>query len=378
MMPQIVFSHIRNFYGGKLSVAGMSEDVRGPWLDIAEEVRWYPSPHNSQPIKLRPISETVAVVYYDLDLGLPAESFGIPFGHVCAGVFLESLSVVAAARGYRTVESLELSEMDFAAEDRLHLIGTVRLEPAAAGSHSQPLAESALAAFRARRTSRRPYDKRVVDEAILTAASSIAARQGYAFHSTADSRTVSSLVRINQKTLFSDLRNNAVYAEIMEWLRFSKDEAAARADGLSAETMIIPGRVLRFAMKHRNLWSFPAIGGFIKAVYLRTMRGVRQLGWLEGPFAEPGHFLEAGRTFMQVWLFFSEKGVSLHPFGTVITNPSSHAEFVEEAGINETANRMAWMLFRFGYSDTPPKSHRRPAASMLLTDDMSLQEPHLE
>lgn len=359
-------------------MAAMSEDAGGPWLDIAEEVRWYPSPHNSQPIKLRPISETVAVVYYDVDLGLPAESFGIPFGHVCAGVFLESLSVVAAARGYRTVEILELSEMDFAAEDRLHLIGTVRLEPAAADSHSQPMAESTLAAFRARRTSRRPYDKRVVDEAILTAASSIAARQGYAFHSTADSRTVSSLVRINQKTLFSDLRNNAVYAEIMEWLRFSKDEAAARADGLSAETMIIPGRVLRFAMKHRNLWSFPAVGGFIKAVYLRTMRGVRQLGWLEGPFAEPSHYLEAGRTFMQVWLFFSEKGVSLHPFGTVITNPSSHAEFVEEAGINETANRMAWMLFRFGYSDTPPKSHRRPAASMLLTDDMSVQEPHLE
>ncbi|AUZ35572.1 hypothetical protein C3B78_14670 [Arthrobacter sp. PGP41] len=358
-------------------MAGTSEDTGGPWLDIAEEVRWYPSPHNSQPIKLRPISETVAVVYYDLDLGLPAESFGIPFGHVCAGVFLESLSVVAATRGYRTVESLELSEMDFAAEDRLHRIGTVRLEPAV-DAHSRPLAESTLAAFRARRTSRRPYDRRVVDEAILTAASSIAARQGYEFHSTADSRTVSSLVRINQKTLFSDLRNNAVYAEIMEWLRFSKDEAAARADGLSAETMIIPGRVLRFAMEHRNLWSFPAIGGFIKAVYLRTMRGVRQLGWLEGPFAEPSHFLEAGRTFMQVWLFFSEKGVSLHPFGTVITNPSSHAEFVKEAGINEGANRMAWMLFRFGYSATPPKAHRRPAASMLLTDDIYVQEPHLE
>jgi hypothetical protein len=376
MMPRIVFSHIRNFFGGKLK--SEASDDEGLWLDIAEEVRWYPSPHNSQPIKLKPISETAAVVYYDLDLGLPAESFGIPFGHVCAGVFLESLSVVAAAQGYRTVESLELSEMDFAAQDRLHLIGTVRLEPAATDAHFLSAAESTMAAFRARRTSRRPYDRRVVDEEILTAASSIAARQGYEFHSTTDARIVSELVRINQKTLFSDLRNNAVYAEIMEWLRFSRDEAAARADGLSAETMIIPGPVLRFAMKHRQLWSFPAIGGFIKAIYLRTMRGVRQLGWLEGPFAEPAHFLEAGRTFMQVWLYFSGKGVYLHPFGTVITNPSSHAEFVKEAGINESADRMAWMLFRFGYSATPPKAHRRRATSMLLTNDMSLQEPHHE
>lgn len=345
----------------------MLEDAGALWLEIVEDVRWYPSPHNSQPMKLRPISETAARVYYDLDLGLPAESFGIPFGHVCAGVFLESLSVVAAARGYRTIEALDHSEMDFDAVDRLHLIGTVRLEPTDSDAETRSAAQRRLAAFRSRQTSRRPYDSRMVGDEILSAASSIAAEQGFDFRSTVDARMVSSLVRINQKTLFSDLRNDAVYAEIMQWLRFSKDEAAAKADGLSAETMIMPGRVLRFAMRNRSLWSFPVIGGLIRTMYLRTMRGVRQLGWLEGPFAGPSHFLEAGRTFMRVWLFFSERGVYLHPFGTVITNQASHAEFVREAGIHESANRMAWMLFRFGYSPTPPTSHRRPATSMLLS-----------
>jgi hypothetical protein len=345
----------------------MFKDPGELWPDIVEDVRWYPSPHNSQPIKLRAISETAARVYYDLDLGLPAESFGIPFGHVCAGVFLESLSVVAAARGYSTIESLDHSEMDFESVDRLHLIGIVRLEPTVPDAEALSAAQRRLAAFRSRQTSRRPYDNRIVGEQILAAASSIAAEQGFDFCSTVDARIVSSLVRINQKTLFSDLRNDAVYAEIMQWLRFSKDEAAAQADGLSAETMIIPGRVLRFAMRNRSLWSFPIIGSLIRAMYLRTMRGVRQLGWLEGPFAEPSHFIEAGRTFMRVWLFFSERGVYLHPFGTVITNPDSHAAFVREAGINESANNMAWMLFRFGYSPTPPTSHRRPATSTLLS-----------
>lgn len=351
------------------------------WLDIVEDVRWYPSPHNSQPIKLRPISETVALVYYDLDLGLPAESFGIPFGHVCAGVFLESLSVVAAARGYNTVESLNHCDMDFASSDRLHLVGTVQLGPAATDDKFQSAALRRQAAFRSRQTSRQPYNGRIVDTEILSAVSSIAAAHGYEFRSTTDARIVSSLVQINQKTLFSDLRNDAVYAEIMHWLRFSKDEAAAKADGLSAETMIIPGRILRFAMKHRGLWSFPVIGGLIKFLYLRTMRGVRQLGWLEGPFARPAHYVEAGRTFMQVWLYFSEKGVHLHPFGTVITNPASHAEFVREAGINESEHTMGWMLFRFGYSGIPPSAHRRPGTSMLLSpspEDTSLQEPLVE
>lgn len=345
----------------------MRKDAGARWLDIVEDVRWYPSPHNSQPIKLRPISDAEAQVYYDLDLGLPAESFGVPFGHVCAGVFLESLSVVAAARGYRTIESLDHSDMDFAAVDRLHLIGTVRLEPFAADEDDQSAALRRLSSFLSRQTSRRPYDSRIVDNEILATASSIAAAQGYEFRSTLDARIVSSLVRINQKTLFSDLTNDAVYTEIMHWLRFSKKDAAARADGLSAETMIMPGPVLRFAMRHRRLWTFPVVGGLIRAIYLRTMRGVRQLGWLEGPFAEPAHYLEAGRTFMRIWLHFSEQGVCLHPFGTVITNPASHAEFVREAGIRESGNRMAWMLFRFGYSQTPPAAHRRPAAASMLS-----------
>ncbi|MDQ0922639.1 hypothetical protein QF038_001147 [Pseudarthrobacter sp. W1I19] len=356
----------------------MVMDTGALWLDLVDDVRWYPSPHNSQPIKLRAISDTAAVVYYDLDLGLPAESFGIPFGHVCAGVFLESLSVVAAARGYRIIETLEHSDMDFAAADRLHLIGTVRLEPTAGDDEVQSTAQQRLAAFRSRRTSRLPYDSKIVGNELLASASSIAAAQGYEFRSTTDAHIVSLLVQINQKTLFSDLRNDAVYAEIMHWLRFSKDEAAALADGLSAETMIMPGPVLRFAMRHRGLWSFPLIGGLIRAIYLRTMRGVRQLGWLEGSFAGPADYLEAGRTFMRVWLFFTEKGVCLHPFGTVITNPASHAEFVRAAGIHEDADRMAWMLFRFGYSARPPAAHRRPATSTLLSplpEDTSLQEP---
>jgi hypothetical protein len=353
----------------------MPDDSATLWRSITDDARWYPSPHNSQPIKLRPVSETEARVYYDLDLGLPAESFGIPFGHVCAGVFLESLSVVAAAKGYRTVETLDHSEMDFDAADRLHPLGTVRLVPLNHNNDADDLiltsAAARLSAFRSRQTSRRPYDNSLVADAVVAGAAAIAAEQGFEFRTTADARTVTSLVRINQATLFSDLQNDAVYAEIMHWLRFSKEEAAEHGDGLSAETMLMPGPVLRFAMGHRGLWSFPVIGGIIRSIYLRTMRGVRQLGWLEGPFAEPAHYVEAGRTFMRVWLYFTENGVRLHPFGTVITNPKSHAQFVSATDIDESGDRMAWMLFRFGHSAVPPDAHRRPTDAMLLTGPLT-------
>lgn len=333
-----------------------------PWLRIVEDARHYPSPHNSQPVKLRPVDSSTAEVYYDLDLGLPAESFGIPFGHVCAGVFLESLSTVAAGLGYGVAESLDHSEMDFASTVRLHSLGTVTLTPRTVTEE----ARERLQLFRTRRTSRRPYDAKLVPADVVAAAAEVAKAGGHSFRTTSDRRTVRRLVHINQATLFSDLRNDAVYEEIMTWLRFSAEDARKRADGLSAEAMLLPGGLLRFAMTHRALWDAPVIGGAIRAMYLNTMRGVRQLGWLEGPFAKPSDYIEAGRTFMRLWLELTAHGVRLHPFGTVITNPGSHRAFAQEVAADESGDRMAWMLFRFGYSKTPPVAHRRPATSMLV------------
>lgn len=335
------------------------------WRAILEEVRRYPSPHNSQPIKVRITGDRTARVYYDLDLGLPAESFGIPFGHVCAGVFLHSLGVVAAGHGWRVVEELHLAPLDFAAVDRAHLLATVRLEP----QQPDPQARAEYEAFLRRRTSRRPYDGRLVDERVLDGVATLAAEGGHELGVTSAPQDVRALVDINQRTLFDDLRNDAVHAEILAWLRYSRAEAAASADGLSAETMFVPGRVLRFAMRHRGLWEMPVIGSLIKFVYVRTMRGVPQLVWFTGPFADERDYLEAGRTFLRSWLHLERHDVVLHPLGTVITNPTSHAAMVDRLGIAEDDGRMAWMLARIGYSARPPLAHRRPVEAMLLPDD---------
>jgi hypothetical protein len=69
---------------------------------------------------------------------------------------------------------------------------------------------------------------------------------------------------------------------------------------------------------------------------------------------------------MRSWLELTARGVSLHPLGTVITNPRSHARFVEVAGIDEAEGRMAWMLIRLGYAAEPPVAYRRPLEEMIL------------
>ena len=107
----------------------MTSPETNTWGNITEDVRLYPSPHNSQPIKLSVVDVHTADIYYDLDLGLPAESYGIPFGHVCAGVFLESLRIVAAKYGFAVQEKLFLDDLDFNSSDRLHQFARVTLIP---------------------------------------------------------------------------------------------------------------------------------------------------------------------------------------------------------------------------------------------------------
>ena len=344
----------------------MTETIPSSWTTIIDAARYYPSPHNSQPIKISIIDDMTADVYYDLDLGLPAESYGIPFAHVCAGVFLESLSIVAANSGYTVSKVLVLDELDFTAIDRLHKFARVTLV-------ARPITQddrAAYSVFLERRTSRLPYNNQLVPQAIVDGAQAIADAQHYSFKSTSDKEVIKDIVRINQSTLFDDLQNDDVYTEIMHWLRFSNKEAHAKGDGLSAETMLMPGKLLHFSMKHRGMWSYPIIGGIIRSVYLRTMKGVRQLGWIEGAFSTPSDYIEAGRTFMKIWMYFAQNGVYLHPFGTVITNPRSHKQFVKKAGITEDDNTMAWMLFRFGYSDLPPKAFRRPTEVMIIKKEI--------
>ena len=334
----------------------------GPWAAVLEEVRHYPSPHNSQPITVRVLDARRADFFYDLDRGLPAENFGIPFGHVCAGVFLEALATVSAGHGFAVTESLRDDDLDFSSPDRRHLLGTLALTPTPVTA----AARVQLEAFRRRRTSRRPYGRTVVDPAVTDEVTAIATGMGQRFGHSAEPGLVDDLVRINQETLFDDLRDDAVHAEILTWIRTSRRSARATGDGLSAETLGMPGPVLGFAMRHRGLWDAPVIGLLVRRVYLATMRGVREVGWLAGPFDGPRDYIEAGRCFLRLWLAFTRHGVHLHPFGTVITNPRSHAAFVDRAGIEESEGRMAWMLFRYGPSATPPRAERRELAAMLL------------
>jgi len=332
------------------------------WLQILRLVRRYPSPHNSQPIKVRIADAFCADVAYDLDRGLPAEPYGIPFGFVCAGIFVELFAIAAHAAGFEVVERLFFDDMDFQGSQRLHRLGTLTLVPAGG-----PIDDLDPALIVARRTSRLRYQPRdVAPEAVADAAAE-ARRWGHRLTTTCDPARVDAVVRINQRTLFDDLANDAVRNELATWLRYCPQEAQHAADGLSAECLDMPGPVLRWFIDHHPWFQRPGLGAVARWIYLRSMRGVRQVAWLTGPFETNADFVRAGRLFIRLWLRLTGHDVALHPFGSVITNPRSHRAFCAAVGEDQRTG-MAWMLMRIGYSLQPPRSHRLPASGLLIEE----------
>ena len=327
------------------------------WSRVLEQAHRYPSPHNSQPMKVR-VDGDALLLFYDKRRGLPAEPYGIPFGSVCVGIFVETVSIAAHGLGFEVVEQLDLAPMDFDAPDPLHPVGQLTLVPAA-----QPPDDLDPELLLSRRTSRLPYDARTVPPDVLAEAAEEAARRGHALRVTDDPALVAELVAVNQRTLFYDLENPAVRREIQGYLRYSEREAAAKADGLSARCLALPGLVLRLVLGSYWLWRLPLLSTLVRAVYLRSMRGVPQVAWLKGPFADEHDHVEAGRAFLRTWLVLTRHGVSLHPFGSVITNPRSHRELLDLVGESEHGD-LVWLLFRIGYSPEPPRSCRLPLAAL--------------
>jgi len=329
------------------------------WDRILMYARRYPSPHNSQPIRLR-IDGPRAELFYDLDRGLPAESYGAPFGSVCCGVFVEAVSIAAHGLGCEVFEELDFTPMDFDGRERLHSLGVLTLQPSAT-----PIEDLDPELMLTRRTSRLRYEPRPAPAAVTEEAQRMAAAHGHVLGTSSERRLVDEIVAVNQRTLFYDLANPEVRAEIQSYLRYSEREARAKADGLSARCLSLPGPLLRVLMGNYWIWNVPVVSSALKAIYMRSMRGVSQVAWIKGPFADERGYTAAGRVMLRIWLLLTQHGLVLHPFGSVITNPRAHRELVATLGEQEGSD-MIWMLFRLGYSRAPPVSHRRELAELTL------------
>jgi hypothetical protein len=327
------------------------------WTSLVETARWAPSPHNIQPWRLRVRDEERAELLCDGERLLPDTDPSGRFTMVGLGVFLETLAIAARARSADVEAEYTLAPL---VPDRgLLPFAELTLVPA---TDADPLRPELI---ERRRTSRVPYDGRPVEPETLTELERVATEWGHATTFTTEPELVRFVLDLNRETLFYDLTDERARREVGSWLRFSARSAAEARDGFSPAALGFPGWLLLLFFRGRRVFELPGLRTVVRRLYDRTMRGTRTIGWLEGPFDEPEHWIRAGRVLARLWLTMTARDVYLHPFGSIVTNEDANRRLHERIP-HDTGRGTLWLVFRLGRSALPPRSHRLGVDELLV------------
>ena len=329
--------------------------VNVTWENLAEIARFAPTPHNTQPYRLRPTGACNADVVVVRDRLLPNEDHGNLYMTASIGVFFETLERAGRALG-RTVETaldpaLEVSRLHDA--EPFVRVGTARIADAIT-----PEPDFARAVVYARRTSRLPYDSvPIADEVVARLVASVAS-YGQTLLVDASRERVNSLLRYNAASIVDGLQMRGGRRETASWYRTGATPDIG--DGLWSEPFCQPVWEVKLAFGAPALLSLPVIRQIAEARFVRSQRAP-QVGFLRGPFLAPADLVRAGRSLMQLWLAMAKEGVYMHPMGSLLTNPVYAKRVAELVG-----HRDFWLAFRVGKSAEPARAPRLPAKEIVL------------
>jgi hypothetical protein len=336
-----------------------------PWQAIARYARMAPSPHNTQPFRLRVADSSCADIVFLPRRGLPA---GDPLGRftwLTAGIFAEICAIAAHAMGFELDAAFQHRPM-YAGGDLATPQVVARLTLRDAGTN--PVADLDPQLILDRHTSRLAYDGAPCPPEVIAELQAEAARFGHSFETRSDSEAIRWVVELNKQALFTDMNEGSLRTELIKWLRFSTREEGLTNDGLSARCMTFNGPLLRsFFLQHR-LWTMPGVRDIVGAVYGATMKGIGTIGWLRGRYVDSADWVVAGRAMIRLWLMLTRHGFYWHPYGSVITSEKARTNMVRYLDLPDEANgeKMVWLLLRLGRSGQPPLSHRLPIEDILL------------
>ena len=332
----------------------------GVWDRIGNVARLAPTPHNTQPFRIVPLGPQNADLVVVRERLLPREDHGNLYMACAFGIFATALEHAARFVG-RDIAIDVVPRVDLA---RLHAGGRRVLLARATLSEPRPVdaaetrwtmkiepRDGLLALLEARRTSRLPYHDRLVLGASSSALAHVAGVYGHRFTAVDDAKVVRRVLRLNVDAVIDNLQLRDEREEIRGWYRYG--ETPRDGDGLWERPMNQPAWELRSALATPWLYKLPGFRSFARHRYLRTQRGTRQIGLLSGPFAEWPDLVHAGRMLMAFWLEMAAHDIYMQPMGSMLTNAKYAEAIARQFRVDD-----CWLVFRFGYSDVPPRAPR--------------------
>jgi hypothetical protein len=329
---------------------------------LIELANYYPSPHNGQPIELA-MDGNKLEVFFVRERGLKSADVSYTFSFTSMGIFIEHLRLCAQALGHTISVDLELPDVS-----ALKGSGSVIFAKCSISWNSQQPDTELQKAIHFRQTSRKKYTKGLDDTTIddmlkltknhhmkLVPLSPEASRK---------------TVWLNQRAVFDDMFDTSVRQELAHWLRYTEDQKNQTQDGLSYDCMELNGKLLEFTVKHYKILHMPVLSWLLKQYYMHTMKDSSSVFYMLSPFADEHDAYKVGETIMQLWMGLSKAGYYIHPFGTIMSNPQAHADFMKLVGItNESVdNSYLTFIFRAGESPQPARSLRIPPAKHLMKE----------
>lgn len=333
-------------------------------LELLELANNYPSPHNGQPIRVRPVSENRFDLYFENSRGLRGAEISYIFSFVSMGVFAEHLARSAEALGHE----LEL-KLDLPKEQSLHDDGAVRFAKCSISWASGQRDALLTRVIRSRQTSRKKYYEGI-DADIARKVTDLAKNQGMRLVQL-DQNQVHQAIWLNQRAVFDDMFDVEVRKELDQWLRYNKKQKYSFKDGLSYDCMEINGVIMKSIVKFPWILRTPGMSRLLKSYYLRTMKDDSSVFYMTAPFGSEMDAYEVGEVIVKMWLSITRAGGYIHPFGTIMSNDQAHHDFIDIVGEkNESrgANYLVF-IFRAGKSEIPVGSLRLGVKDHLLWEE---------
>jgi hypothetical protein len=324
----------------------LPEAVWRRWREIAQLARLAPTPHNTQPFRIRPVDAHTAEIVALGERFLPREDHGNLYVASAFGIFAATIEAAAATLGV---------EVSVVATQSVDVAGLHRaLKPTTLGTVTivgdiEPSNDAGLLDIR--RTSRIPYSGRLVDAGVWTALDTIAKSHGQRLVEYHERGVVDATLRLNVDALIDNLGLVPEREEIRGWYRTGPTPQFG--DGLWELPLNQGALEIRSAFGSPGLFHLPIIRQLATNRYLETQRGTRHIVLLRGPFATWPELVDAGRALFGIWVEMARQGVYIQPMGSMLTNPEYAARLAQRFDTTD-----CWLVMRAGYSDVPPRAPR--------------------
>ncbi|MDQ6907345.1 MAG: GNAT family N-acetyltransferase, partial [Chloroflexota bacterium] len=315
-----------------------------------------PSAHNTQPWRFAPLDDGRIAVRWDPARALPVSDPTSRDLYLGLGAVVESARLRAAANGV----SLAFVAGEGGCPLTIgHLLPTADPIDAADRALAQSLA--------IRHTARTPHLKRPVPQEVIAAMRDEAARWGCAFQVVTDAKAIRRLAALARRATAAQFADNAVQAELWQWLRLDSADPAYRRDGLTADCLNLSGvtlAVARLTMPPARMRRLARLR-LHHLLAMDTQQVVRQsaaLCLLAAPSGERDVLVQTGRALLRLWLIAAGAGLTTHPVSALLDCAETVGPAV--AAFGATAATPA-ALFRLGFTPPVARAPRLPVEELL-------------